>query len=183
MRALSLALRSLSREWRSGELGVLLLALTIAVAALTGVGFLVGRISTAVALQASEVLAADIRMGSPQPISDAYFVEARRRGLATASNTALLSVVFNGERSQLTNLRAVTPGYPLRGKVLVASEPFAAGSAAHGIPAAGEVWPDSRLLAAIGAHVGSRISIGAASFRVAQVLISRPDQGAAFAEL
>ena len=57
--ALRLALRLLAREWRSGELGVLLLALTVAVAALTGVGFLVSRISAAVALQASEVLAAD----------------------------------------------------------------------------------------------------------------------------
>ena len=48
MHALKLALRTLLREWRSGELGVLLLALTTAVAALTGVGFLVGRIDTAV---------------------------------------------------------------------------------------------------------------------------------------
>ncbi len=108
MRALSLALRSLAREWRSGELGVLLLALTVAVGALTGVGFLVSRISTAVALQASEVLAADIRLGSPQPIDKQYYEEAERRGLKTASNTALLSVVFNGDRSQLTNLRAVS---------------------------------------------------------------------------
>src|SRR5204863_334667 len=58
VRALRLALRTLAREWRSGELGVLLLALTVAVAALTGVGFLVSRISAAVALQASTVLAA-----------------------------------------------------------------------------------------------------------------------------
>src|ERR1700761_3025841 len=135
MRALSLALRSLAREWRSGELGVLLLALTVAVAALTGVGFLVSRISIAVALQASEVLAADIRLGSPQPISQEYFDEAKKNGLATASSTALLSVVFNGERSQLTNIRAVTDGYPLRGRVLIANEPFAAGQQAHGIPA------------------------------------------------
>ncbi|MGH8138647.1 MAG: ABC transporter permease [Steroidobacteraceae bacterium] len=171
------------REWRSGELGVLLLALTIAVAALTGVGFLVSRISTAVALQASEVLAADIRLGSPQPIGAGYFEEARRRGLMTASSTALLSVVFNGERSQLTNLRAVTSGYPLRGRVLIADEPFVPGRLAQGIPAPGEIWPDSRLLAAIDAHVGSRIAIGAATFRVGHVLISRPDQGGTFAEL
>ena len=79
---LALALRTLAREWRSGELGVLLLALTVAVAALTGVGFLVSRISAAVSMQASEVLAADIRLGSPQPIGDQYFEEAARRGAA-----------------------------------------------------------------------------------------------------
>src|SRR5581483_11985752 len=183
MRAFSLAMRSLVREWRSGELAVLLLALTVAVAALTGVGFLVSRISTAVALQASEVLAADIRLGSPQPIDKEYDAEAQRRGLQTASNTALLSVVFNGDRSQLTNLRAVTAGYPLRGRVLIADEPFVPGRPASGIPAPGEIWPDSKLLAAIDAHVGSQLSIGAATFRVTHVLISRPDQGGTFAEL
>ena len=50
------------REWRSGELGVLVLAITVAVAALTGVGFLVDRISIAVDNQAGEVLAADLRL-------------------------------------------------------------------------------------------------------------------------
>jgi putative ABC transport system permease protein len=183
MRALSLALRSLAREWRSGELGVLLLALTVAVAALTGVGFLVSRISAAVALTASEVLAADLRLGSPQPLSDAYFNEAARRGLRSARSTRLLSVVFNGDASQLTNLVAVTDGYPLRGRVLLAMQPFAPGVVARGIPAPGEVWPDSKLLAAVGGRVGSQLAIGAATLRVARVLISRPDQGGTFADL
>lgn len=183
MRALAIALRSLVREWRSGELGVLLLALTVAVAALTGVGFLVSRIQSAVALQASEVLAADIRLGSPEPVDHVYFDEAQRRGLRTARNAALLSVVFHGDQSQLTNVRAVSDGYPLRGKVLIANEPFVPGHPAAGIPARGEVWPDSKLLAAIGARVGSELSIGATTFRVTNVLISRPDQGGTFSEL
>ncbi|HKZ74322.1 MAG TPA: FtsX-like permease family protein [Steroidobacteraceae bacterium] len=183
MRALTLAFRTLAREWRSGELGVLLLALTVAVAALTGVGFLVGRISTAVNLQAAEVLAADIRIRSPQPISEGYFEEARRRGLGTARSTSLLSVVFHGEESQLTNLRAVGEGYPLRGTVLIAGEPFAQGRPARGVPAPGEAWPDSKLLAAVGGRVGSELSIGGATFRVTRVLISRPDQGGTFADL
>jgi putative ABC transport system permease protein len=129
------------------------------------------------------VLAADIRLGSPQPVNGHYFEEAKRRGLSTASNTALLSVVFNGERSQLTNLRAVTDGYPLRGRVLIADEAFAAGRQAHSIPPPGEIWPDSKLLTAIDVHVGSQVSIGAATFRVGHVLISRPDQSGTFAEL
>ncbi len=183
MRLVRLALRMLSREWRSGELGVLLLALTVAVAALTGVGFLVSRISAAVALQASAVLAADIRLGSPQPIEERYFAEATSEGISSARTTTLLSVVFNGEVSQLTSVTAVTSGYPLRGHLLVAPEAFGKGTAASSVPAAGEVWPDSRLLAAIGGQVGSRLTIGAASLRVARVLISKPDQGSTFAEL
>jgi putative ABC transport system permease protein len=183
VKALRLALRMLAREWRSGELGVLLLALTVAVAALTGVGFLVSRIGAAVALQATAVLAADIRLSAPQPLGDEYFGEAARRGLRSAHSTRLLSVVFNGDASQLTNLVAVTSGYPLRGRVLVSAEPFTPGTAVSGIPAPGEVWPDSRLLAAIGGRVGSELSIGAANFRVTRVLISRPDQSGTFADL
>jgi putative ABC transport system permease protein len=182
-RALAFAMRTLGREWRSGELGVLLVALTVAVAALTGVGFLVGRVATAVDLQAAEVLAADLRLGSTDPISQSYLDEAARRGLSTARSIAILSVVFNGEESQLTNLRAVNSGYPLRGHVFIGTEPFGQGTQATGIPARGEVWPDSRLLAAIGASVGSKITIGSATLRVTRVLISRPDAGGTFAEL
>ena len=183
MRALSLAVRMLAREWRSGELGVLLLALTIAVASLTGVGFLVSRIGAAVDLQATEVLAADVRLGSPQPISPTSLEEAGRRGVLAARSTRLLSVVFHDDQSQLTNIHAVSAGYPLRGHVLIADEPFAKGSAAPAVPPPGEVWPDSRLLAATGARVGSLLAIGAATLRVGHVLISLPDQGGTFAEL
>ena len=180
MRAALLSMRMLSREWRSGELGVLLLALTIAVASLTGVAFLASRISAAVAMQATHALAADIRLESPQPIDAADLVAARRAGLRTARAASLLSVVFEGDRGQLADIDAVTAGYPLRGEVTVADRPFAKGRPAPGIPPPGEVWPDSRLLATIGAHVGSRLSIGAAEFRVGRVLISRPDAGGTF---
>jgi putative ABC transport system permease protein len=182
-RAFALALRVLAREWRSGELGVLFLALTIAVAALTGVGFLVDRVNRAVELQASEVLAADLRLQSTRVIKADYADEARRRGLATSRVTSMFSVVFLGDTSQLSNLYAVAPGYPLRGKVKVTSQAFAAGVATEDIPSPGEVWPDSRLLAALGARLGDTVAIGAANFRVGRVLVSRPDQGSGFTDL
>src|ERR1700744_2549043 len=107
MRALKLALRTLLREWRSGELGVLLLALTTAVAALTGVGFLVGRIDTAVREQATQVLAADLRVSSTQPLPDSWFATATQRGVQSARIETLLSVIFRGFDSQRENLEAV----------------------------------------------------------------------------
>jgi putative ABC transport system permease protein len=181
--ALAIALRTLLREWKSGELGVLVLAITVAVAALTGVGFLVDRIGIAVDNQAGEVLAADLRLESPRPIDSTVVDEARKRGLKTASTTGMFSVVFNGDDSQLTAVRAVSADYPLRGKVMLSNEPFGQGTITHGNPARGEVWPDSRLAAALGATIGTELSIGASKFRVARILISRPDQGATFIDL
>lgn len=183
MRALGLALRTLAREWKSGELGILLLALTVAVGALTGVGFLVSRISGAVDMQAAEVLAADIRLESPDALSSRYIDEAGRRGLASATSTGTLSVVFNGERSQLASLRAVSDAYPLRGVVRITDVPFGTSRPATGVPPRGELWADSKLLAAIGADVGSSLSIGALTLRATRVLVSRPDQGSNFIDL
>jgi putative ABC transport system permease protein len=183
MSALSLALKTLHREWRSGELGILLLAITVAVAALTGVGFLVDRIGIAVDMQAGEVLAADLRLESGQPMDGKAVEEARRRGLAVARIAGLFSVVFNGDVNQLTSLRAVSDGYPLRGRVMLAREPFGAQTPAAGVPGRGEVWPDSRLAAALGASVGTSLNIGATTFRVSRILVTRPDQGATFLEL
>ena len=145
MIAIALALRTLMREWRSGELGVLVLAITVAVAALTGVGFLVNRIGIAVDNQAGEVLAADLRLESGQTMDDKALDEARRRGLDVARSTGLFSVVFNGDTNQLTSLRAVSEKYPLRGRVMLSDEPFGAPEPAVGNPKRGEVWPDSRL--------------------------------------
>ena len=156
MHALRLALRTLLREWRSGELGVLLLALTTAVAALTGVGFLVGRIDTAVREQATQVLAADLRVSSPQPLPDGWFTTAAQRGVQSARIETLLSVIFRGDDSQLANIEAVTESYPLRGTLLVADQPFATGVATRAVPAAGEVWPSSKLIATLGGGIGTQ---------------------------
>jgi putative ABC transport system permease protein len=183
MKALTLAMRTLLREWKSGELGVLVLAITVAVAALTGVGFLVDRIGIAVDNQAGEVLAADLRLESGQPMDEKAIAEAERRGLSVARATGLFSVVFNGDFNQLTSLRSVSARYPLRGKVMLSDEPFGKPELARGIPAPGEVWPDSRLAAALGAGIGTQLSIGATTFKVSRILISRPDQGATFLEL
>ena len=65
------ALRSLKRDLRLGELRVLALALIVAVASVTAVGFFTDRIGRAVERQAGDVLAADMLMSSGLPISEA----------------------------------------------------------------------------------------------------------------
>jgi putative ABC transport system permease protein len=182
MRMLAMALRSLRREWRSGELAVLWLSLVVAVAALTGVGFLVDRIGRAVQTQASEVLAADARVESPEALAPVLQQHAQELRLQTARLATMASVVFNGDTSHLAEIRAVTAGYPLRGALRTADQPFAVGAVTHAVPSPGECWPDSRLAAALGVQVGATLTVGASPLRVGRILISRPDQGSAFVE-
>jgi putative ABC transport system permease protein len=183
MKVLRFALLALSRDWRSGELAVLLAALVVAVAALTGVGFFTDRVGQAVAQQAAEVIAADLRLQSSKPPAEDYVEAAGARGLSTARTLSFPTVVFFGEESTLAAIRAVSAGYPLRGRVKVADAPFGEARETAGIPARGEVWFDSRLLARLGANVGDSVSIGATTFRITHVLAYRPDQGSAFIDL
>ena len=183
MVALRFALRNLLRDFKSGELAVLLLSVLVAVASLTAVGFFTSRVGRAVNQQAGEVLAADLRLESPRPIAEGYDEEAARRGLRVARILSMPSVVFHGEESVLVALRAVGEGYPLRGRLKIADEPFGPGRPTEAIPAPGEAWADSRLLARLGVPVGARLSVGAHEITVTQVLDYRPDQGAGFSDL
>jgi len=183
MKALRLAVLALVRDAKSGELGVLLLALLVAVSALTAVGFFTSRVSRAVDRQAGEVLAADLRLQSPNPINREYFERAATAGLKTAELATFPSVVLIGEESALTAIRAVSDGYPLRGRVKVADAPFQTGYEIDAIPGPREAWPEARLLAQLGAKVGDRLSIGTIELTITKVLDYRPDQGSTFVDL
>jgi putative ABC transport system permease protein len=78
MQMLRFAFRNLWRDLKSGELSVLLLALCVAVLSLTAVGFFTSRIAQGVRAQAAEVLAADLRLESPNPIPAKYMEESRK---------------------------------------------------------------------------------------------------------
>ena len=140
MQILRFAVRNLWRDLKSGELSVLLLALSVAVLSLTAVGFFTSRISQGVRAQAAEVLAADLRLESPSPISPRYFSEAQKRGLESAEIVAFPTAIFNGDESQLAALNAVTANYPLRGHMRIADAPFGVARTTDGTPKVGEVW-------------------------------------------
>jgi putative ABC transport system permease protein len=183
--ALRFALRMLVRDARSGELTVLMLALLVAVTALTAVGLFTNRVALAIRAQAGEVLAADLRLESPQPFpaAGASEREARRMGLEQTRTLSFSSVIFNGEANSLVSVHAVAPGYPLRGALRVSDRPFGPALATHDIPGVGEAWPESRLIARLGLSVGDELVLGASRLKVTRVLDYRPDQGSGFADL
>jgi putative ABC transport system permease protein len=183
VKAIAFSLRSFGRELRSGEVLVLLFAVALAVAALTAVGFLTDRIGKAVARQANEVLAADLRLRSQEPIPDTWRDRAQEFDLQTAETNTFPSVVFAEDLSALATIKAVSETYPLRGSVRVSDALFGEQRVVDNTPARGEAWADGALLARVNADVGDRLTVGSLELEVTAVLTYRPDQSMGFASL
>lgn len=181
---LALVLRLAWRDWRSGELGLLLAALLVAVGSVTAVSLLVDRLQQALLAESAEFLAADRRIGSARPIPDEFRREAEARGLVTAETLSFPSMVFaDDERHQLVAVKAVSDGYPLRGRLIVADEPFGPGRPTSELPQPGEVWLDARLFPALGLALGDTIEVGLAPLTVSRVLVAEPDRGGSMFDL
>jgi putative ABC transport system permease protein len=181
---LKLVLRMAWRDWRSGELGLLLIALMVAVGTVTSVSLFVDRLHQALIDESADFLAADRRIGSSNPIPEEFRVAALARDLLIADTMSFPSMVFVGdEKHQLVSVKAVDGGYPLRGVLKITDEPFAPGEVTHDIPSRGEVWLDSRLFPALGIQPGDEIEVGLAKLKVARVLTQEPDRGGSMYDL
>ena len=184
------SLRMTQRDWRAGELRFLLVALIVAVAALSSVGFFVDRMRAGLNRDANRLLGADLVINADQPISPAWRTEAQRRGLVLAETIVFPSMALAGEgdkaRSQLASIKAVTPGYPLRGSLKVTrridtdTDGADAGSSTRETPQPGTVWVEPNLLSVLNVTVGSSLQLGDKVFKIAQVITAEPDRGAAF---
>lgn len=181
------SLRMLRRDWRAGELNLLLIALVLAVAALASVSFLADRMNAGLEHDARQLLGADVVVVSDLPLPPDIEAHATSSGLRVShtatfpSMASALAAGASGEpASQLVALKAVDTGYPLRGTVKVSNAREAAGAPVRTIPEAGTVWVDPPLLEALGVRVGEAIRLGTRSFKVAHVITQELDRGSGF---
>ena len=71
----------------------------------------------------------------------------------------------------------VSDGYPLRGELRVAEQPFVEGEVARGLPEPGEAWVASSLFQALQIELGDSIEVGNSEFKVTKVVTYEPDVG------
>ncbi|MGA0797210.1 MAG: ABC transporter permease, partial [Quisquiliibacterium sp.] len=142
------------RDWRAGELRLLVAALVIAVASICSVGFFVDRMRQALSLEARQLLGADLLIASDHPIGPEWDAQLASRGLRSARTVNFPSMASAGAMPQLAAIKAVSQAYPLRGKLRVAAAPNQPDEAARGVPEPGTIWADAQLLQALSARVG-----------------------------
>lgn len=170
-------LRMLVRDLRAGELSVLAFALVLAVAAMTSVGFLTDRVQRALTLESHQLLGGDLLLIADHPWADEFRRQAAAQGLQLAESATFPSMVSNVEGAQLAEIKAVSAGYPLRGRLRVAPRLNVADSATREVPPPGSVWPDERLATALNATPTARVQLGVLTLTTPAILTQDPDRG------
>ncbi|WCM94284.1 ABC transporter permease [Acidovorax sp. NCPPB 2350] len=175
--------RTLWRDLRAGGLRLLIVAVALAVAALTSVGFFADRLQGGLERDALQLLGGDVVIASDQPTPAPFADKARALGLRGVTTLGFPTMGrasdAQGGASRLVALKSVEPGYPLRGSLQTADGPGPA-APTRDIPARGDVWVDPPLLEALGLKLGDALLLGDAQLRIARTIAIEPDRGGGF---
>jgi putative ABC transport system permease protein len=176
--------RTLWRDVRSGELRLLVLAVTLAVAALTAVGFFADRLQGGLQRDARQLLGGDAVVATDNPTPALFTQQAQRQGLKAVHTLTFPTMArasdMQGGSAKLVALKAVEPGYPLRGSLRIKSQTGAIEKVAKTIPERGQVWVEPQLMDALGLSMGDALLLGNSRFTITAAIAVEPDRGTGF---
>ncbi|WP_231489518.1 ABC transporter permease [Billgrantia saliphila] len=175
---LRLSARGLLRDLRASDVRALFVALALAVAASTMIGFFLDRLDRGLTRQAGQLMGGDLVLEQGRPFDGELRLALEEAGLTLSDQIDMVTMVSHGEAFQPASLKAVDNVYPHYGVLHV---DFGDGveTTAQG-PAAGEVWVSPRLALLLEAEPGDRIRVGEAELTLGGLIEREPDQSAGF---
>ena len=163
--------------WRAGALRVLVFALVLAVAAITAVGFFTQRVETALNQQGGLLLGGDVAILADHAIANQFEQDAAKQGINTVKTYEFASMVIFKEANQLSEIKAVAQGFPLRGNLTIGNDSNDIGRVVKTVPNVGEVWVEPRLANLLALKVGDEVEVGERKLRLSAILIREPSRG------
>ncbi len=189
--ALQLGWRNLWRDFRAGELNLLLVSVVLAVAALSAVGFFADRLQAGLWRDARQLLGGDAVVVSDKATPQIFLEQAKSLGLKTQTTLNFPSMAraddAKGGGAKLVALKAVAEGYPLRGNLSLFKVNSQQASVVSDdvmitreVPKPGTVWVDPALLEGLNLQLGDRLWLGDKDFQITALIEREPDRGASF---
>ncbi|ALH94059.1 ABC transporter permease [Acinetobacter equi] len=161
-----------TQSFKTTGIYLLIIALTLAISATTALKFSNEQIKQAVALQASEMLAADLVLNDNQPIDSSWENRAKKASLQQSKVTVFGSMAHTDENFVMVNVKAVDQAFPLRGQMTVNPQQSSVKK--------GDVWLSQRAMDLLHVKVGDTIHIADGKFKVAAVIEQDSNQELGF---
>ncbi len=156
------------RWWQLFRLGEIpfLLGVILVTTALSSVTLLEGRFQQTLIRRTEATFGGAVRLERSAPFPAAFLKSLRSPLLKKTRLVRFPTVVVHGRATHLVELNAVGSNYPVVGTVALRRSRSGRSTYLRRGPVSGHVWATPELLDALKAKVGSRITIGYASFRI-----------------
>ena len=177
-RLLRLSLRGLVRDLRAADVRALLIALALAVAASTMIGFFLDRLDKGLTRQAGQLLGGDLVLEQGRPFDEEVRDTLENAGLVLSDQVDMVSMVSHDDAFQVASLKVVDSVYPHFGANHV-DRGAGVELLDHG-PPPGEAWLAPRLALLVEVEIGDRIRVGQAELTVGGLIEREADQSAGF---
>ena len=175
MKRIKLAWRQTWRDLAAGEIRLMLMALVLAVMAVTAVGFITDRAELGLQQEANRLLGGDAALRADTPIDKNIEVSAKKFNLLVAQTASFPSMVQSNETVMLADIKAVDNLYPLRGKFEIQNNANSESVSTQGGPAAGTLWLSTDAARKLNARIGQTINVGELSLIYSATLLQEPD--------
>ncbi|MFG6177117.1 ABC transporter permease [Halomonas sp. THAF12] len=176
--AVRLSWKGLRRDLRAGDVRALFVALVLAVAAATMIGFFLDRLERGLTRQAGQLLGGDIVLEQSRPFDAALRGALEDAGLTLSDQVDMVSMVSHDEAFQPVSVKAVDDAYPHYGESVVDR-----GDGAEALPRGperGTAWVAPRLALLLDLEIGDRLRLGQAELEVRGVIEREADPSAGF---
>lgn len=176
--AIGLSWKGLRRDLRAGDVRALFLALTLAVAAATMIGFFLDRLERGLTRQAGQLLGGDVVLEQSRPFDPELRRAFEDAGLSLSDQVDMVSMVSAGEAFQPVGVKAVDDAYPHYGESVVDR-----GDGPEALPRGperGGAWVAPRLAQLLELELGDTLRLGQTELAVSGVIEREADPSAGF---
>lgn len=166
------------RRKPGSELWLFFICQALAVAIVTGILMFTDKIQSAIYSESAKMMAADMVVQSSRPAEPEWLEQAGKFKLAEVRSARFPSMLFYKDALQLTDIRVVSAGYPLRGELTAANDIAEAAQVQNdlpkGLPQPGEVWLDINSARTLAVSLGESVEVGERQLVFSKLLVEEP---------
>ena len=173
MNVVSLSLKIFFREFKSGQLLLMFLSLTLAVAIVASITLFTDRLDRSLIAESQVFLGGDLKFETSDAIEESNIPNFEGQ---FAKIYEFGSVVSNADNFQLAAIKSVEEPYPIAGQLEIINESSELETFTSP-PNQGEIWLDGRLAGLLDISIGDQVDLGSAALIYSGTISSEADRG------
>ncbi len=160
------------RDWRAGELHILVFAIVVAVTSIVAIGFFSAQLELNMQGQVSRLLGAPFIVRSMNhPLEARWLLQAEQQQLTISQSLVFASVLSTEQQLHLSDVKAIDDNYVKQIDIRIAPDFDQVAIKTQSPPKSGTIWLEERLFYLLQANIGDKVELGYRELEIAGVFV------------